>query len=151
MLLARVILSITALVWICYGGWLFVDPTGLRYAGFALDNWSTIVEVQAMYGATEFMLGIFALLGVLKPQRYMHCALLLWFFIYTALWIGRIVGIIMWDGTFLIDFGPEGLPNSYNPGALWVLELPSSILLGVSLWLTKDNPLVNPLSTSQQN
>ena len=66
MLLAKIILSITAAVWICYGGWLFVDPTGLTYAGFKLDNWSAIVEVQAMYGAVEFMLGIFALLGVIN-------------------------------------------------------------------------------------
>ncbi|NRB36916.1 MAG: DUF4345 family protein [Pseudomonadales bacterium] len=135
---AKIILSITAATWLLYGGWLFVDPTGLRYAGFELNHWSAIVEVQAMYGAVEIMLGLFALLGVLKPQRYMHSALLLWFMIYSALVVGRITGIIMWDGSFTFELGPEGLPESYNPGAMWFLEIPSAILCGIALWLTKD-------------
>lgn len=140
MKLAKIILSITAAIWIVYGGWLFVDPMGLTYAGFELNHWSAIVEVQAMYGAVEIMLGVFALLGVLKPARYMHSALLLWFFIYTALSVGRLIGISMWDGSYTLDFGPNGLPDSYNPGALWFLEIPSSILCGIALYLTKDNP-----------
>ena len=143
MLLAKIILLITAAIWICYGGWLFVDPMGLTCAGFKLDNWSAIVEVQAMYGAVEVMLGVFALLGVLNTKRYMHSALLLWFFIYTALVVGRIVGIIMWDGSFAVDFGPTGLPESYNPGALFFLEIPSSILCGIALLKTNNHPEVN--------
>ncbi len=144
MLLARITLSITALIWIIYGGWLFVDPLGFRYTGFELNNWSSIVEVQAMYGAVEFSLGVFALLGIINPRRYMHSALLLWFLIYTALVIGRITGIFMWGGSFSMDFGPTGLPESYNPGALFFLEIPSAILCGIALLKTKDNPNVNP-------
>lgn len=140
MLLAKIMLSLTATIWILYGGWLFVDPTGLRYAGFALDNWSTIVEVQAMYGAAEMMLGVFALLGVLNPKRYMHSALLLWCMIYSGLAVGRIVGLIAFDGDFLITFGPEGLPNSYNAGALYFLELPSAILLAWAIKQTNHAP-----------
>jgi hypothetical protein len=136
--LAKFMLSLTAAVWIIYGGWLFFDPKGLMYAGFKLDHWSTIVEVQAMYGLAEVALGIFALLGVLKPQKYMHSALLLWFMIYTGLVIGRIVGIIQWDGSFAMSFGPEGLPDSYNPGAMYFLEIPSSILLGLCLLRTRE-------------
>lgn len=138
MLLAKIILSITATVWLLYGGWLFVDPKGLSYAGFELNHWSAIVEVQAMYGLVEVMLGVFALLGVIKPQRYMHSALLLWCMIYSALVVGRIVGIIQWDGTFAMSFGPEGLPDSYNCGAMYFLEIPSAILCGLALYLTKD-------------
>lgn len=138
MTLAKIILSLTATVWIIYGGWIFVDPKGLSYAGFEFTHWSTIVEVQAMYGAVEFMLGVFALLGVLKPARYMHSALLLWLFIYSALVVGRLVGIAMWGGSYSLDFGPEGLPDSYNPGALWILELPSAVLCGIALYLTRD-------------
>ena len=133
MTLAKIILSITATIWIIYGGWLFVDPKGLTYAGYELNHWSAIVEVQAMYGLAEVMLGVFALLGILRPERYMHSALLLWCMIYTALSVGRIVGIIQWDGTFAMTFGPEGLPDSYNPGALFFLEIPSAILCGIAL------------------
>lgn len=138
MLLARIILSLTAATWIIYGGWLFFDPKGLAYAGFEFNHWSVIVEVQAMYGLAEVMLGVFALLGVLKPKRYMHSALLLWCMIYTGLSIGRIVGIIQWEGSFAMSFGPEGLPDSYNPGALFFLEIPSAILCGIALLKTKD-------------
>lgn len=144
MTLAKFMLSYTAAVWIFYGAWLFVDPQGLSYAGFVFNHWSVTVEVQAMYGAAEIMLGLFALLGVLNPRRYMHPALLLWFMIYSSLVVGRIVGIIQWGGDFTMSFGPEGLPESYNPGAMWFLELPSAILLLIALIKTKDNPNVNP-------
>lgn len=137
MTLAKIILSITAAVWIGYGGWLFFDPKGLTYAGFELNHWSAVVEVQAMYGLAEVMLGIFALLGVLKPQRYMHSALLLWCMIYASLAVGRIVGIIQWDGSFAMTFGPQGLPDSYNPGAMFFLEIPSAVLCGIALYKTK--------------
>jgi hypothetical protein len=133
---AKIVLAFTAAVWIGYGGWLFFDPKGLAYMGFGLDNWSAIVEVQAMYGGAEIAMGIFALLGVLKPQRYMHGALLLWAMIYTGLVIGRIVGIIQWGGTFAVPMGV--LPDSYNPGAMWFLEIPSATLCWISLYLTRD-------------
>jgi hypothetical protein len=144
MKLAKIILSITAATWILYGGWLFFDPLGLRYAGFELSHWSAIVEVQAMYGLAEVALGVFALLGVLKPRVYMRPALTLWCMIYTGLWVGRVVGIIQWEGTFnFLAVGPEALPDTYNPGALFVLELPSSILMYIGLRLTRDNPELN--------
>lgn len=140
MLLAKIVLIFTAMVWMGYGGWLFVNPEGLRYAGFALDHWSTIVEVQAMYGAVEFMLGVFALLGALKPKRYMHSALLLWLFIYSALVVGRLVGIGVWGGTYALDIDPSALPDNYNPGALYVLEIPSMLLCFIALLKTRHLP-----------
>ena len=142
MLLAKIILSITSLIWISYGGWLFFDPKGLTYAGFELNHWSAVVEVQAMYGLVEVMLGVFALLGILNTQRYMHSALLLWCMIYSALVVGRTVGIIQWGGSFGLSFGPEGLPESYNSGAMYFLEIPSAIICGIALYLTKDHPEV---------
>lgn len=141
MLLAKIILSITAAVWLGYGGWLFFDPKALAYMGYGLDNWSAIVEVQAMYGGAEIAMGIFALLGVLKPKQYMHGALLLWFMIYTGLVIGRVVGIIQWGGTFTVPMGV--LPDSYNPGAMWFLELPSSLLCLIALLKTHNHPELN--------
>lgn len=136
MKLAKTILFFTAATWIGYGLWLFFDPKALSYMGFGIDNWSAIVEVQAMYGGAEIALGIFALLGALKPQRYMHSALLLWAMIYSGLVIGRVVGIIQWGGSFAVPIGV--LPDSYNPGAMWFLELPSATLCWISLHLTRD-------------
>lgn len=138
MTLAKVFLTITGIIWVSYGGWLFFDPKGLSYAGFELNHWSAIVEVQAMYGAVEVMLGVFALLGVWKPEKYMHSALLLWFFIYGALVVGRFVGIGMWGGTYALSLGADALPDSYNAGALYVLEIPSALLSLFLLYKTKD-------------
>ncbi len=138
MLISKIILFISGLVWLGYGGWLFFDPKGLAYMGYNLDHWSAVVEVQAMYGAVEFFLGVFAMMGVFKPQRYMHSALVVWFFIFLGLVIGRIVGIWQWDGDWWLTFGPEGLPEGYNPGALWFYEVPSLILCAIGLYQTKD-------------
>ena len=141
MLLARTMLVITTLIWTLYGAWLFVDPKGLSYIGLEFTHWSVTVEVVAMYGGFEFMLGIFALLGLVNPRRYMRPAMTLWMLLYTGLVIGRIYGIITWGGSFAAAFGD--LPGSYNPGAMFVLELPSALLFALALWQTRNNPELN--------
>lgn len=141
MLLARAMLVITTLIWTLYGAWLFVDPKGLSYIGLEFTHWSVTVEVVAMYGGFEFMLGIFALLGLVNPRRYMRPAMTLWMLLYTGLVIGRIYGILTWGGSFAAALGD--LPGSYNPGAMFVLELPSALLFMLALWLTRDNPELN--------
>jgi len=143
MLLGRIMLVITTLVWTLYGAWLFFDPKGLSYIGLEFTHWSVTVEVVAMYGGFEFMIGVFTLLGLLYPQRYMRPALALWALLYSGLVIGRIYGILMWEGSFGVNFGPEGLPASYNPGAMYVLELPSALLFSLALWLTRNDARLN--------
>lgn len=143
MLLGRIMLVITVLVWILYGAWLFVDPKGLEYIGLQFTHWSVTVEVVAMYGGFEFMIGVFTLLGLINPRRYMRPAMALWALLYSGLVIGRIYGILVWDGSFAVDFGPAGLPASYNPGAMFVLELPSAILFALALWQTRNSTELN--------
>lgn len=143
MLLGRIMLVITVLVWTLYGAWLFVDPKGLSYIGLDFTHWSVTVEVMAMYGGFEFMIGVFTLLGLLNPRRYMRPAMALWALLYSGLVIGRIYGILVWDGSFAVNFGPDGLPASYNPGAMFVLELPSAILFALALWQTRNSTELN--------
>jgi hypothetical protein len=143
MLLGRIMLVITTLVWTLYGAWLFVDPKGLSYIGLEFTHWSVTVEVVAMYGGFEIMIGVFTLLGLINPRRYMRPALALWALLYSGLVIGRIYGILMWEGSFAVNFGPTGLPASYNPGAMFVLELPSAILFSLALWLTRADSRLN--------
>jgi hypothetical protein len=83
------------------------------------------------------------LFGVFRPKQYMQPALMLWFMIYGSLVIGRIIGIIQWHGSFALDFGPSALPGNYNPGAMFVLEIPSTILFLIALVKTKDHPELN--------
>ena len=143
MRIAKLILFTSGLVWIAYGGWLFVDPRGLSYVGFELSHWSAVVEIKAMYGAVEIMLGVFAMMGVFSPKRYMHSALVVWFFIFTALIVGRIAGILQEDGDWWLTFGADGLPDGYNPGALWFYEVPSAILCLIALIQTRNHPELN--------
>jgi hypothetical protein len=139
MTFAKIILFITAAVWIPYASWLFFDPAGLNYAfGDELKHWTTLVEIKAMYGGAEIAMGIFALLGVLNPRQYMRPALVLWLMIYTGLSIGRLIGLAEFGGDYGLVFGPEGLPNSYNSGALWFLEIPSAILCFIALRKTEE-------------
>ena len=141
MLLGRIMIAITTLVWTLYGAWLFVDPKGLSYIGLQFTHWSVTVEVVAMYGGFEFMLGLFTALGALKPRQYMRPVMLLWAMLYTGLVVGRIYGIIAWDGSFAVpSIGPNALPGSYNPGAMYVLEFPSATLFWLALWRTRKNP-----------
>jgi hypothetical protein len=140
MLFARIITGLAAAVWMGYGAWLTVDPKGLSYMGMEFNHWSVTVEIMAMYGFTEFCLGVFALLGVLKPKRYLHANLVLWFLIFTALWVGRIIGIYVWDGDYTLTFGAAGLPAGYNPGTTYFYELPFSVMFGIALWKTRNHP-----------
>lgn len=140
MTFAKCITGLAAIVWMGYGAWLTVDPKGLSYMGMEFNHWSVTVEVMAMYGLTEFCLGVFALLGVLKPKRYLHANLVLWFLIFTALWVGRIIGIAVWGGDYTFTFGAAGLPAGYNPGTAYFYEFPFSVLFGIALWQTRNHP-----------
>ena len=62
---------------------------------------------------------------------------------YSGLVVGRIYGILVWDGSFAVSFGPDALPDTYNPGAMFVLELPSAILFAIALWQTRNHPALN--------
>lgn len=141
MRLGKVMIVITALVWTIYGGWLILNPKGLSYTGFDFPNWSVTVEVVAMYGLFEFMIGVFTWIGLAKRREYMRPVMLLWALLYTGLALGRLYGILMWGGSFNVA---AGLPESYNPGALFGLEAPSAILFWIALWLTRRHPALGP-------
>jgi hypothetical protein len=93
----------------------------------------------AMYGAFQLALGVFALLALLRPQQLMRAALLLWALLYSALVVGRVYGLLVWDGSFAVSFGGD-TATTYNAGALFVLELPSALLFWLSLWRTREHP-----------
>jgi hypothetical protein len=138
MLFARILTGLTASIWIGYGLWLIWDPTQLSYIGLEFTHWSVTTEVFAMYGFAELCLGIFALLGVLAPRRYLHANLTLWFLIFTGLWVGRVIGIARFGGYYGVAFGD--LPGSYNSGTTYLYELPFSVMYAIALWRTRNHP-----------
>jgi hypothetical protein len=136
MRLGKVLLGLTALLWTCYGTWLLVDPHGLEYAGFVFPHWSVTVEVMAMYGAFELMLGVFTWVALWRPDEFMRPAMLLWALLYTGLTVARVAGILAWEGSFAVSFGGD-TADAYNPGALFFLELPCAALFWWTLWRTR--------------
>jgi hypothetical protein len=135
MLLARVIIAVTALTWFGYGSWVFVDPHGLDYTGLGQPGWPATVEVVAMYGAFQALLGVWTALGLVRERQFQRPVLTLWALLYTALAAGRSYGIVAHDGSFSLAGGDT--PAGYNAGALFVLELPSAVLFWLALWLTR--------------
>jgi hypothetical protein len=135
MILARVMIASTALVWLCYGTWVFFDPHGLDYTGLGQPGWPATVEVVAMYGAFEAALGAWTALGLVRERQFQRPVLTLWALLYTALVVGRVYGLLVWDGSFTPALGDT--PDSYNAGAMYVLELPSAVLFWVALWRTR--------------
>lgn len=138
---ARIIIGLTAAIWLGYGAWLTVNPKGLEYMGYDLSHWSATVEVMAMYGCFEFMLGVFALLGLLNTRQYMRPNLVLWAFLYWAMVVGRLAGIAIWGGSYSMTFGAAGLPDGYNPGTVYFYELPMAIFFTYTFFKMKDSPL----------
>lgn len=147
MRLGKVMLVITGLVWTFYGGWLFFNPHGLSYAGFDFPNWSVTVEVVAMYGLFEFMLGVFTWIGLARTREFMRPAMLLWALLYTGLALGRLYAIPVYGGSFSIL---AELPENYNPGAMLFLEAPSAILFWVALWLTRKDSRLGPVRVADE-
>lgn len=139
MRLAKFLTGLSAFIWMGYGAWLIYDPTQLSYMGMEFNHWSVTVEVFAMYGFAELGLGIFALLGVLQPKRYLHANLVLWFLIFTGLTVGRLIGIGLFGGEYTFTFGAAGLPGGYNPGTAYFYEGPLSLLFALALWQTRDS------------
>lgn len=139
MRLAKILTGLSAIIWMGYGAWLIYDPTQLSYMGMEFNHWSVTVEVFAMYGFAELGLGIFALLGVLQPKRYLHANLVLWFLIFTGLTVGRLIGIGLFGGEYTFTFGAAGLPSGYNPGTAYFYEGPLSLLFALALWQTRDS------------
>lgn len=145
MRLGKSMIIITGLVWTLYGAWLFLNPKGLSYAGFDFPNWSVTVEVVAMYGLFEFMLGVFTWIGLVRPREFMRPVMVLWALLYTGLAVGRIYGIPVYGGSFSLA---SGLPANYNPGAMLVLEAPSAILFWIALWRTRHHDLFTRTTVS---
>src|SRR4029453_4745118 len=88
-----------------------------------------------MYGACEATLGAWTALGLVREQQFQRPVLLLWAMLYTALVAGRVYGLIVHDGSFAVRLNDT--PESYNAGALYVLELPAALLFWLALWRTR--------------
>ncbi len=132
MFISKLLVFISAVVWIIWGAYCFIEPTFLGpMMGYGFDHWSPKVEARAMYGGLEIGLGIYAVMGLVKPKEYLRPNLWCWLLVFGGLVIGRITGLAQWGGTWAVT---SDLPAGLNAGALWVYELPSAILCAIGLY-----------------
>jgi hypothetical protein len=118
----KIVLGITAIALTSYGlVCFFVPEIPAGYIGFDLTNADARIEVIAMYGGLEIGVGLYCLLGILKPELY-KASLLLVILSLGGIAIGRIYGLVLTSESV----------TSYTYGAM-CYEISSSVLAAVAL------------------
>lgn len=98
-MLAKVFLSMWALVFISYGLYCLASPGVLLDAGVQATSVTGTIELQAMYGGLQTALGVLCLLGVLR-ESYQQTALMALLFIFAGLAVVRVsLGLRLGDSS----------------------------------------------------
>ena len=101
-LLTKVILGINGVAFLGFGLACFFDPTiTANLVGYELSRTDAWIEVRAMYGGIQTIIGIYMLLG-LVVERYREPALVFLILAYSGLAIGRWYGLA-------VDVGEAGI------------------------------------------
>ena len=121
-MLGKIILWISAIVFIAYGLACFFSP-GLPagYAGLVLSNGDAYAEMGAMYGGLQTGFGLFCLLAAVK-QEYARAGLVLLVLCIGLLAVGRLFSTLT---------GAEAVAG-YTWGAM-AYEFTTAILAAIAL------------------
>jgi len=125
MVLGKIVLGISALVFIVYGLVSLISPAipaGL--AGLAMNNGDAFAEIGAMYGGLQTGIGMFCLLALLRPEFYKGGLALLTVAIGT-LALARLISFLL---------APDAV-SAYTYSAL-AYEFTTAILAAIA-WLKK--------------
>lgn len=120
--MAKGLLWLNGVVFLLFGLVCLVSPefpTGL--SGIELAGGDAPIEVRAQYGGIFLAIGLFGLMGALKPASE-QSALIMLLLVYAGLASGRLVGLVM-------DPGPVG---NYTYSAL-SFEVVFTILFAITL------------------
>ncbi len=121
-MLGKIILWISAIVFIAYGLACFFSPAlPAGYAGLEMTNGDAFAEIGAMYGGLQTGFGLFCLLAALKPE-YTRSGLVLLVICIGLLAVGRLYSTFTGPG----DVGP------YTWGAM-AFEFATAILAALAL------------------
>ncbi len=121
MVVTRLFLAFSALVWLPYGAFCALRPSFLAgAAGVVANSPTAITEIRAMYGGLEAGIGALCCCALLRsslarPALLMLCA------ICSGLGLTRLVGLLL-----------DGSASAYTFGAL-TLEIPSAVIATVLL------------------
>ena len=93
-MLAKLVLGVSALVFIAYGVLCLADPAlPVSLAGLAIVNGDGYAEASAMYGGLQTGIGLFCLLATLRPS-HMRSGLTLLMMAIGALALARLYAIL---------------------------------------------------------
>src|SRR5574340_262653 len=116
MIAARLFLGISALIWLPYGVYCFLQPQFLEQAAAISGHSPTaLTELRAMYGGLEAGIGALCLCALFR-RSLVQPALLMMGFICSGLALTRTAGLVL-----------DASASAYTFGAL-TLEAPSALL-----------------------
>ena len=99
-------LLFTALMYGWLGGWALFDPaSNVDDVGLSMTSNLGSAEIRSVYGGINFLVGLFALYALFKPQHEKIFFKIL-LFIITGILLGRLITLIYGEFTsaFLIGF-----------------------------------------------
>ena len=116
MLLSRILLAVTGLVFFVHGLVCFIHPAtiGLE-SGLAMPTPSSVIEVRAEYGGLPIALGLFFLAAALQKIQ-VRTGLIVMLTVVTGYASSRIVALAM-----------MGQPDQYNTAAI-IYEVTTALL-----------------------
>ncbi len=90
----RVLILVSAAIFLLFGSWLFAVPTALEGIGIQLTSAAAITDVRAIYGGLELGLAAFLLVAQARPAWH-RASLLLLACAIGGFAVGRLGGIIL--------------------------------------------------------
>jgi len=98
----RILILLSAGIFLFFGAWLFADPSALAGIGIETTKTEGIIDLRATYGGLELGLAAFLLVAQARPSWH-RAALLLSGLCIGGLGAGRLGGIILaGEGTTLM-------------------------------------------------
>ena len=100
----RILILVSALIFVFFGVWLFAVPTALEKIGIQLTTHEAFIDIRATYGGLELGLAAFLLTAQARPAWY-RAAMLLSALCVGGFGAGRLSGILLeGQGTPLMWF-----------------------------------------------
>jgi len=94
-MLISIILWTNGLAFIGFGVTCFFVPTfPAELIGYSLDTADSYIEIRAMYGGLQTVIGMFTLLGAIQAD-FRRASLILIMLVYQGLAIGRTAGLLL--------------------------------------------------------
>lgn len=122
MLFARVLLTVTGLVFFVHGVVCFVHPAtiGLE-SGLAMPTSGSIIEVRAEYGGLPIALGLFFLAAAAQKIQ-VRTGLLVMVTVVTGYAVARVVAVVIAGGADTYNLAAIGYEVTTGLLGIWALK-----------------------------